>query len=142
VVLKRTVFIFRRRRRRRWRWSCEYSVDRRSSAVRRSNLAAETVQSAALSLQGVYDVHGGDGLPFGVLGVSDGVSDDVLEEYFQYAARFFVNQTGDTFDAASTSQSSDRRFRDALDVVTENLTMTFGATFSQSLASFTATGHY
>lgn len=41
-------------------------------------LTAETVQGASLALQSVDDVHGGDGLPLGVLGVSDGVTDDVL----------------------------------------------------------------
>lgn len=43
-------------------------------------LSTETVQSAALSLESVDDVEGGDGLPLGVLGVGDGVSDDAFEE--------------------------------------------------------------
>ena len=43
-------------------------------------LSTETVQSAALSLESVDDVEGGDGLSLGVLGVGDGVSDDAFEE--------------------------------------------------------------
>lgn len=46
-----------------------------------SSLTAETVEGAALAFQSVDDVHGGDGLPLGVLGVSDGVTDHVLEEH-------------------------------------------------------------
>ena len=34
-----------------------------------------------MSLQSVDDVHGGDGLALGVLGVGDSITDDVLEEH-------------------------------------------------------------
>ena len=44
------------------------------------SLSTETVQRAALSLESVDDIEGGDGLPLGVLGVGDGVSDDAFEE--------------------------------------------------------------
>lgn len=43
-------------------------------------LSTETVQSAALSLESVDDIEGGDGLSLRVLGVGDGVSDDAFEE--------------------------------------------------------------
>ncbi|EJK46922.1 hypothetical protein THAOC_34386, partial [Thalassiosira oceanica] len=46
----------------------------------RRRLSAEAVEGLSLSLQGVDDVHGSDGLAAGVLGVGDGVTDDVLEE--------------------------------------------------------------
>ena len=46
----------------------------------RGNLSTETVQSATLSLEGVDDIEGGDGLSLGVLGVGDGVSDHAFEE--------------------------------------------------------------
>ena len=46
----------------------------------RSNLTAETVQGTALAFQSVDDVHGGDGLPLGVLGVGDGITDHVFQE--------------------------------------------------------------
>lgn len=41
-------------------------------------LTAETVQGAALTLERVDDVHGGDRLPLGVLGVGDCIADHVL----------------------------------------------------------------
>ncbi len=48
--------------------------------ARASNLSTETVQSAALSLEGIDDIERGDGLSLGVLGVGDCVSDDAFEE--------------------------------------------------------------
>jgi hypothetical protein len=46
----------------------------------RGRLTTETVESAALALECVDDIHGGDGLSLGVLAVGDGVTDHVLEE--------------------------------------------------------------
>ena len=40
----------------------------------------EAVEGAALALEGGDHVHGGDGLPLGVLGVGDGDLDHVLQE--------------------------------------------------------------
>lgn len=94
-----------------------------------------------MTFQSVDDVHGGDGLTFGVFGVGDGVTDHVLEEHLEDASGFFVDQPGDTFHTAATGQSSDGRFRYALDVVAQDFAMTFRATFSQAFASFSSTGH-
>jgi hypothetical protein len=104
-------------------------------------LTAETVQGASLAFQSVDDVHGGDGLPLGVLGVSDGVTDDVLEEHFKHTAGLLVDQTGDTFHAASARQTTDGGLRDTLDVITKYLPVTLGSSFSQTLSSLTAAGH-
>ena len=65
-----------------------YSVCRSSSS-----LTAESVQSPALSLQGVDNVHGSDGLPLGMLGVCDGITDDVLQENLQDTTGLFVDQS-------------------------------------------------
>jgi hypothetical protein len=46
----------------------------------REKLDTETVESSALSLEGVDDVESGDGLALGVLGVGNRVSDDVFSE--------------------------------------------------------------
>ena len=45
-------------------------------------LATEAVQGAALALERVDDIHGGDGLVARALGVGHGVADDALEEDF------------------------------------------------------------
>ena len=59
--------------------------------VKERSLSTETVQSAALSLESVDDVEGGDGLSLGVLGVGDGVSDDAFEEGLEDTAGLFVD---------------------------------------------------
>ena len=41
-------------------------------------LTTETIQSPTLPLESVHDIHGGDGLPFGVFGVSDRITDGVF----------------------------------------------------------------
>ena len=45
-----------------------------------SCLTTETVESAALALERIDDIHGGDGLSLGMLTIGDGVTDHVLEE--------------------------------------------------------------
>lgn len=49
---------------------------------RRGDLTAKTVQSSALSLECVDDVHGGDRLALGMLGVGNRVADHVFKENF------------------------------------------------------------
>ena len=48
---------------------------------KQNHLTAEAVEGTSLAFQGVDDVHGGDGLPLGVLGVGDGIPDDILQKY-------------------------------------------------------------
>jgi hypothetical protein len=104
-------------------------------------LAAEPVQGAALALERVDDVHGGDRLAARVLGVGDGVADDVLEEDLEHAARLLVDEAGDALDAAPPGQPPDRRLGDALDVVTEHLAVALGAALAQPLAALAAPRH-
>jgi hypothetical protein len=105
------------------------------------DLTAEAVQGAALSLQSVDDIHGGDSLALGVLGVGDSVTDDVLKEHLEHTAGLFVDEARDALDTATTSQTTNSGLGDSLDVVTKNLAMTFSATLPESLASFAATRH-
>jgi hypothetical protein len=105
------------------------------------SLTAETVQGTTLPLEGVDDVHGCDGLTFGVFGVSNGVADHVFQEDLEYSSRFLVDQAGYTLDTSSASETSDSGLGDALDVITQNFAMTLGATFSQTFATFTSAGH-
>jgi hypothetical protein len=104
-------------------------------------LAAEAVESASLPLEGVDDVHGGDGLPLGVLGVGDGVADHVLKEHLEHAAGLLVDEARDTLDASTASQAADGGLGDALDVVAEHFAVTLGASLSESLASLATSGH-
>ncbi len=106
-----------------------------------SCLTAETVQSAALALESVDDVHGGDGLALGVLGVGDRVADDVLQEDLEDAAGLLVDEAADALHTTATSQSADGGLRDALDVIAEDLAMALGASLAESLASLAAARH-
>ena len=45
------------------------------------------------------------------------------------------------FDTTAASQSADSGLGDALDVVAQHLAMTLGASLSESLASFSSSGH-
>ena len=95
-----------------------------------------------MTLEGVDDVHGSDSLPLGVLGVGDGISDDVLKEDLEDTTGLFVDEAGDTLDTTTTSQATNSRLGDTLDIVTKNLAMTLGAPLSESLASLTASSHF
>jgi hypothetical protein len=101
-------------------------------------LTPESIQGLSLTLQGVDNVHGGDSLPPGVLSVGDRVPDDVLKEDLEHTTGLLVDETGDTLDTATTSETTDGGLGDALDVVTEDLPVTLGASLSESFSSFTA----
>jgi len=104
-------------------------------------LSAETVESAALALEGVHDVERGDGFPLGVLGVCDRVTDNVLEEDLEDTSGFLVDQTGDTLDSSTTSKTTDGGLGDTLDVVSQDLPVTLGSTFAETFTTFPAARH-
>ncbi|KAG7218947.1 hypothetical protein INR49_019394 [Caranx melampygus] len=104
-------------------------------------LFEDTNLCAIHAKRGVDDVHGGDGLPLGVLGVGDGVADDVLQEDLEHPAGLLVDESGDTFDSAAASQTADGGLGDALDVVAEDFAVTLGASFSESFAAFASSAH-
>ena len=108
-----------------------------------SELSAESVEGAALTLERVDDVHGSHRLSLGVLAVRHGITNDVLEEdlgcvcwiskfHFQVfvpigslsmkyhledAASLFVDEAGDALDSSTTGEATNRRLSYALDVV-------------------------
>ena len=104
-------------------------------------LTSETVECAALSLERVDNVHGGDSLPLGVLGVGDCIADDVLEEDLQHAASLLVDQARDTLHTSTSRQTANGWLGDALDVVSQHLPVALGTALSQSLASFSSSRH-
>ena len=85
----------------------EKSQFRKRKKKKGERSAAESVESAALSLESVDDVHGSDRLPLGVLGVGDCVTDHVLQEGLEDAASLLVDETRDTLDTSTTSQTTD-----------------------------------
>jgi hypothetical protein len=101
-------------------------------------LTTETVKGLSLTLEGVDDVHGSDGLPAGMLSVGDGITDDILEKDLEDTTSLFVDQTGDTLDTTTTGETSDSGLGNTLDVVTKDLAMTLGSSLSESLSSLSA----
>ena len=71
-----------------------------------------------MSLEGVDDVEGGDGLALGVLSVGDGVTNDTLEEGLEDTTGLFVNHGRDTLDTTTACETTDSGLGDTLDVVT------------------------
>ena len=104
-------------------------------------LTSESVEGATLPLEGIDHIHGGDGLPLGVLSVGDGVPDDILQEDLQDTPGLLIDEARDTLDTASASQTPDGGLGDALDVVPEHLAVTLGAPFAESLTSLAASSH-
>ena len=94
-----------------------------------------------MALERVDDIHGGDGLSAGVLGVRDRIADHVLEEHLEDASGLFVDETGDALDTTTASETADRRLRDALDVVAQHLSVTLGATLAETFTSFSSSRH-
>ena len=105
------------------------------------DLSSESVEGTSLPLEGIDDIHSGDSLPLGVLGVGDGITDDVLEEDLEDTSGLFVDQTGDSLDTASSSESTDGWLGDTLDVITKDLSVTLGAALSESFTSFSTSRH-
>ena len=94
-----------------------------------------------MSLKGMHNIEGSDGLPLGVFGVGHRVSDDVLEERSEDRSGFLVDERTDSLDSTSSGESSDGGLGYSLDVVTENLPVPLGSSLAQSLTSLTTARH-
>ena len=90
----------------------------------------------------MHDVEGRDGLPASVLGVGDGVADDVLQEHLQHTAGLLVDEARDALDTTTARETADGRLRDALDVVTQHLSVALSTTLSKSLSTLSTSGHF
>jgi hypothetical protein len=100
------------------------------------HLATETIQGLALTLESIDDVHGGHSLATSVFSVGDAITDDVFKEDLEDTASLFVNEARDTLDTTATSETTDSRLGNTLDVVAKDLAMTLGSSLSESFASF------
>ena len=105
------------------------------------SLTSESVEGTSLSLEGIDDIHGGDSLPLGVFSVGDSVPDDVLKEDLEDSTGLLVDESRDTLDSSTASQPSDGGLGDSLDVVSQHLAVTLGASLSEFLSSFATSSH-
>ena len=104
-------------------------------------LTTESVEGASLAFESIHNVHSGDGLATSVLGIGDRITNDVFEKDLEDTPSLFVYQSRDTLDTTSTRETADGGLGDALDVVTKDLSVTLGASLSESLSSFSSSRH-
>ena len=104
-------------------------------------LAPKTIEGTTLPFEGIDDIHGGDSLPLGMLGVGDGITDDILKEHFENTTGLLIDETRDTLDTTSASKTADGGLGDTLDVITQDFAMTLSATLSESFSSFSTSRH-
>ena len=106
-------------------------------------LMAETVDSAALTLQGVDNIEGRDGLALGVLAVERGVLDDLLQESAEGSTRFVIDEAGEALHTSAARHAADGRLGDTLNVLCDDLGMTLGAgfTFASTITYISVTYH-
>ena len=105
------------------------------------SLTSESVEGTSLAFQGIDDIHGGDSLPLGMLGVGDGITDDVLKEDLEDTTGLFVDESRDALDTTTTRQTADGGLGDTLDVITQHLPVALGASLSEPLSSFASACH-
>ena len=95
-----------------------------------SSSSTEAVEGSALSLEGVDNIEGSDGLPAGVLGVGDGVTDNVLKETSEDGAGLLVDVAGDSLDTTTAGESADGGLGDAHDGGADSLLCSLGSVLS------------
>ncbi len=98
------------------------------------NLLSKSIKSLALAFQSVDNVQSGDRLSASMLGVGDGITDDVFEECLEDSTGFLVHHTRDALDTTTTCKTTDSWLGDALDVIPTNLAMSFSTALSESLS--------
>merc|ERR1719228_941002 len=109
--------------------------------IKVASLATETVEGASLPLEGIDHVHGGHGLPLGVLGVGDGVPDHIFQEDLEHAPGLLVDEARDPLDATTPGKTTDGRFGNPLNVITKNLPVPLSSPLPQSLPSLATARH-
>lgn len=98
----------------------------------------DTWKLTALALESVDNVKRSDSLALGVLSVGDGVTDDTLEEGLEDTTGLLVDHSGDTLDTTTACETTDSGLGNSLNVVTQNLAVTLGTTFAETLSTLAA----
>jgi len=104
-------------------------------------LTSETVQGASLSLECIDHIHGGHSFATCVLSVGHCITDDILKEHLEHTTGLFVDQSRDTLHTTTTSETADGGLGDSLDIVTKDLPVALGSSFSKTFSSLSTSGH-
>ena len=105
------------------------------------SLTAKSIEGAALTLEGIDNIHGCDSLPLGMFSVGDSITDDILKEDLEDTSGLLIDEARDTLDTSTASQSADGGLGDTLDVITQYFSVTLGASLAESFASFSSSSH-
>ena len=95
-----------------WPWKGPIGIEirvRHSPSNETGNLTSETVEGAALSFQGVDDVHGGDRLSSLLVPCRWRRHGSRSREHLENTASFLVDETRDALDTATTGKTTDGR---------------------------------
>jgi hypothetical protein len=106
------------------------NTDDLNGKLLRNNLTSKAVKGAALSLEGIDHIHGSDGLSASMLSVGDCIANDVLEEYLEHSTSFLIDKSTDAFHTTSTSETTNGGLGDALNIVSQDLSMALSTTLS------------
>jgi len=105
------------------------------------DLSTETIKGTALALQSVDNIEGCDGLSLRVLSVGDGITDDTLKEGLQNTTGLFVDHSRNTLYTTTTSETTDGRLGNTLDVITKNLSVALGSALAETLSALSSSSH-
>merc|ERR1712029_1268774 len=108
---------------------------------RKLQLSSEAIEGPALPLQGIHHVHGGHSLPLGMLGVSHGVTDNILQEDLENTLSLLINETTDPLNTTPSCKSPNCRLSNTLDVIPQHLAVSLGTPLAQTLATFASASH-
>ncbi|KAJ7980885.1 Histone H4, partial [Quillaja saponaria] len=100
-----------------------------------TDLTAESIKSPPLPLQRINHIHGSHRLPSSVLSVSHCITNHILQEDLQNPSSLLVDQSTDPLHTTSTSQTANCRLGDSLNVIPQDLPVTLGTSFTQTLTT-------
>lgn len=104
-------------------------------------LACITVQSCSLILDSVGDIQWAHRLTPSMFSVDYGVTDNIFKENLESTTSLLINKTADALHPTTARQAADGRLGDSLDVVTEYFPVALGPPLSNSLSTFSSSGH-
>jgi len=99
------------------------------------------IQRPSLPLQSIDNIQACDRLALCMLRIRDCVSDDIFQEGLEHASSFLVDHCRNAFDATTSSKPANCWLRDALNIVAQDFTVTFGPSFAQPFTAFAASRH-
>ena len=70
-----------------------------------------------------------------MLGISNGITNHVLEENLEHSTGLLVDETADSLNSTTSGETANRRLGDSLNVIPQNLTVTLGSSLSETLSS-------